>query len=121
MSCPVLQHGEVIPQETRSLISTRCRTVTRAINQEFRNSDSETANSLYVGSYGHGTVIWKWTPSGETFSAKPGDYERVLLNYFVKNINLLLSLNLTAPGSGLSVEASSSLVCLGKVVKYIAE
>lgn len=57
MSYPVLRHGEVIPQETKSTISMRYRTVTRAMNQEFWNSQSETQNSLYVGSYGRGTAI----------------------------------------------------------------
>ncbi|GAB6174533.1 hypothetical protein JCM15765_40110 [Paradesulfitobacterium aromaticivorans] len=57
MSLPVLKHGEIISRETRSTISTRYHTVTRAINREFWNSQSETQNSLYVGSYGRGTAI----------------------------------------------------------------
>jgi predicted nucleotidyltransferase len=57
MSLRVLKHGEIIPRDTRSTISTRYRTVTHAINQEFWNSQSETQNSLYVGSYGRGTAI----------------------------------------------------------------
>lgn len=57
MSLPVSKRGESIPRDTRSTISTRYRTVTRAVNQEFWNSQSETQNSLYVGSYGRGTAI----------------------------------------------------------------
>lgn len=57
MSLPVSKRGEIISGDTRSIISTRYRTVTRAINQEFWNSKSETQNSLYVGSYGRGTAI----------------------------------------------------------------
>lgn len=57
MSFPVLKHGEIISRDTRSTISTRYRTLTRAINHEFWNSQSETQNSLYVGSYGRGTAI----------------------------------------------------------------
>ena len=57
MSFPVVKHGEIIPRDTRSTISTRYRTVTRAINREFWGSQSETQNSLYVGSYGRGTAI----------------------------------------------------------------
>lgn len=57
MSSPVLKHGEVIPLDTRSTISMRYHTVTRAINHEFWNNQSETQNSLYVGSYGRGTAI----------------------------------------------------------------
>ncbi|MEL1134977.1 nucleotidyltransferase domain-containing protein [Desulfitobacterium sp. THU1] len=57
MSLPVLKHGEIISRDTRSTISTRYHKVTRAINREFWNSQSETQNSLYVGSYGRGTAI----------------------------------------------------------------
>ena len=57
MSYRVKQSGEVILQETRSLIAKRYRTVTKAVNREFRESESETANSMYVGSYGRGTAI----------------------------------------------------------------
>ncbi len=57
MSNHVIKSGEIIPQETRKLISGRYRTVTRAINREFYKSDSETMHSLYVGSYGRGTAV----------------------------------------------------------------
>ena len=57
MSSRVLKHGEIIPQETRSKISIRYHTITRAINKEFWNSVSDTAHSFYVGSYGRGTAI----------------------------------------------------------------
>lgn len=57
MSLPVRKHGEIIPQDVRSTISTRYHAVTRAINREFWDSQSETQNSLYVGSYGRGTAI----------------------------------------------------------------
>lgn len=57
MSLPVSKRGEIISRDTRSAISTRYRTVTQTINREFWNSQSETQNSLYVGSYGRGTAI----------------------------------------------------------------
>lgn len=53
----VTKNGERIPLETRSLISKRYRRITRAVNKEFWNSTSETAHSLYVGSYGRSTAI----------------------------------------------------------------
>lgn len=53
----VLKHGEIIPQNIRSLISLRYHTVTKAINNEFWNSTSDTLHSLYVGSYGRNTAI----------------------------------------------------------------
>jgi predicted nucleotidyltransferase len=57
MSYPVKKHGEIISQDTRSLISKRYKTVTKAVNQTFWNSSSEISNSLYVGSYGRGTAV----------------------------------------------------------------
>ncbi len=46
-----------IDKDTRSLISLRYKTITKAINKEFWNSNSETDHSRYVGSYGRGTAI----------------------------------------------------------------
>lgn len=57
MSNRVEKHGEKIVQDTRNLISLRYRTVTKAINNEFWNSISDTSHSLYVGSYGRNTAI----------------------------------------------------------------
>lgn len=57
MGSPVLKRGEIISQDIRDTISKRYRTVTRAINKEFWNSQSDTQHSLYVGSYGRGTAI----------------------------------------------------------------
>lgn len=57
MSYWVIKHGEVILQEIISTITTRYKTVTRAINREFWNLQSDTDHSLLVGSYGRGTAI----------------------------------------------------------------
>lgn len=53
----VKKQSERISLEKRQLISTRYKCVTKAINREFWNSLSDTAHSLYVGSYGRGTAI----------------------------------------------------------------
>ena len=53
----VEHYGERISQEQRDTISLRYKRITKAINSEFWNSDSETAHSRYVGSYGRGTAI----------------------------------------------------------------
>ena len=55
MSSPVTRHS--IAQEKRSTISTRYKRVTKAINSAFWESDSDTAHSFYVGTYGRGTAI----------------------------------------------------------------
>lgn len=57
MSSPVTRDNHPISIETRSLISKRYTRITKAVNSEFWNSDSETAHSRYVGSYGRGTAI----------------------------------------------------------------
>lgn len=57
MSDRVQKYGERIPQDTRNLVSRRYHTVTKAINNEFWNSTSDTLHSLYVGSYGRNTAI----------------------------------------------------------------
>ncbi len=44
--------------EVVSKIQTRYHAITKRINQDFWNSDSEIIHSLYVGSYGRGTSIY---------------------------------------------------------------
>lgn len=43
--------------DNKEQISDRYGEITRALNKEFRDTDSKTANSLQVGSYGRGTAI----------------------------------------------------------------
>lgn len=54
----IIRKGQhIIANETRSLISERYKRITRAVNRAFWNSESDTAHSFYVGSYGRGTAI----------------------------------------------------------------
>ena len=53
----VRKRDEIISIEQRSLVSQRYRRITRAVNSEFWGNTSETAHSLYVGSYGRDTAI----------------------------------------------------------------
>ncbi|MBI1687627.1 nucleotidyltransferase [Methylorubrum rhodesianum] len=46
----------LIPSATVGTISYRYRRITRQLNKDFWNTDSETAHSLYVGSYGRDTA-----------------------------------------------------------------
>ena len=50
MSLKVSKCGEIIPKEMRKTISLRYHTITKAINQEFWDSTSDTLHSFYVGS-----------------------------------------------------------------------
>ncbi|WP_102707269.1 SMODS domain-containing nucleotidyltransferase [Terribacillus saccharophilus] len=45
-------------KETIGKIQSRYKRITKRINLEYRNLDSENSYSLYVGSYGRGTEIW---------------------------------------------------------------
>lgn len=57
MSIKVGRRGELISKADRATISNRYHKITKAINQEFWNSSSDTLHSFYVGSYGRGTAI----------------------------------------------------------------
>ena len=57
MSYPVIKHGEVISRDIISTVKTRYETVTRAMNREFWNLQSDSQNSMLVGSYGRGSAI----------------------------------------------------------------
>lgn len=61
---------------------------------------------------------WKYVGNGES-TAKKGDYEKRLLNYF-NQINILGRMNLSSPGSNQSVETINSTDCLEKVLTKIA-
>lgn len=51
-------NGELqIDSAKRSSFAARTRRITRALNLNLRSTDSETANSFYVGSYGRNTAI----------------------------------------------------------------
>lgn len=45
-----------VDSSKRELVSKRYRRITKAVNSEFWSSSSETAHSMYVGSYGRGTA-----------------------------------------------------------------
>lgn len=53
----VRRYDNVISKETRDIISLRYKRITKTVNREFWNSESETNNSIFVGSYGRNTAI----------------------------------------------------------------
>src|SRR4030095_12227610 len=48
---------DAIRVQNTSTISQRYRAITKRLNTDFRDSTSETSNSIYVGSYGRNTAI----------------------------------------------------------------
>jgi hypothetical protein len=67
----------------------------------------------------HAIGDWQWSPPGSSSSAESGTFEKVLLDYFVKNLSWGIQ-SISAPGSNQSVSLSSSVECLNKVLKCIA-
>lgn len=57
MGMKVTRYDNIISRNTRDIISNRYKRITKAINREFWNIESEIKNSLYVGSYGRNTSI----------------------------------------------------------------
>lgn len=57
MSSVVRRNEHVIDINTRSLISSRYKRITKSINRTFWHVTSEIEHSFYVGSYGRGTAI----------------------------------------------------------------
>jgi len=57
MNLHIKRGNHPIAQDVRSLISKRYKTITKAVNRDFWDSISDTAHSIYVGSYGRGTAI----------------------------------------------------------------
>lgn len=53
----VKKYDNVVSKKIREVISSRYKRITKAINREFWNSESETNNSIFVGSYGRNTAI----------------------------------------------------------------
>jgi len=65
-----------ISTDTRSAISTRCKGITRRLNLDFWNIDSETAFSRYIGSYGRGTAINGFSDVDLIFVLPDSEYTR---------------------------------------------
>lgn len=114
MSSAVEKH--IISQETRNTVSMRYKRITRAINNSFWNSDSEIANSFYVGSFGRGTAIktsdldvLMLLPSEEFghFTSQTGNGQSRLLQS-VKNAILATYPNSSVKGDGQVVVVSFS-------------
>lgn len=64
-------------------ISTRYKNLTRRLNTDFRNTTSETANSLYVGSYGRGSAIDGFSDLDMIYQMPYSEYEKY--NAYAKN------------------------------------
>ncbi len=57
-------------------ISTRYKNITRRLNTDYWSTASDTAHSLYVGSYGRGTAIQGFSDLDMIFQLPYAEYER---------------------------------------------
>ena len=57
-------------------IANRYRTITRRLNKDFWNTESETSHSLYVGSYGRNTDIQGFSDLDMVFELPPALYDQ---------------------------------------------
>lgn len=66
-----------VPQDDRTLISSRYKAITKCLNARFYETASDTDNSCYYGSYGRGTAIRGFSDLDITYSLPidlyPGD------------------------------------------------
>jgi len=66
----------LIPPKTVSSISSRYKRITRQLNKDFWNTDSEIAHSLYVGSYGRDTAVNGVSDLDVAFTLPSGVYHQ---------------------------------------------
>jgi hypothetical protein len=66
----------LIPAATVSSISARYRRITRQLNRDFWNTESETAHSLFVGSYGRDTAATGVSDLDVAFTLPVGVYHQ---------------------------------------------
>lgn len=57
MSNYVIKHNGIIDSETKNKIIYRYKIITKAVNKNFWNEDTDSKNSLIVGSYGRRTAV----------------------------------------------------------------
>jgi tRNA nucleotidyltransferase (CCA-adding enzyme) len=70
------RNNYLIPAATISSISTRYKRITKRLNLDFWTTDSETAHSLYVGSYGRDTAATGVSDLDIYFRLPYAEYEK---------------------------------------------
>ena len=101
-------------RETNGLLNDTCKHI-RFIRDNYYSSYH--LSGIVIDSFVYGAIGgWRWIDGG--LSRYPaGHFEQVLYQAF-SNMNFT-GPRLYAPGSNQTVDASSSMDCLGKVLKYI--
>lgn len=100
-------------RESNGLLFDTCRHM-----REIRDThySSYHLSGIVIDSYAyHHIGDWHWLSAGETSTQPWGTYEKKLLNECP-----LMRFILTAPGSGDSIDTSQDVICLNKVLNYMA-
>jgi hypothetical protein len=102
---------------TRGLLIDTCKHI-RSIRDTFFKSYH--LSGIVIDAFVYDAIgDWHWMSEGETSQYPQGSYEQRLLNHY-NTIQRQITC-LSAPGSVASIDASSSMECLGKVLHKIAD
>lgn len=103
---------------SNGLLFDTCKHMRTLRNECFPN---DTLSGIVIDSFVYLAIgNWRWTNPGEGGSAA-GEYESALLKHYNESTwNGHVAMTLRAPGSGVPVETSKSLECLGKVLHMMA-
>lgn len=102
----------------RSTISDRYERITSALNRKFRDTDSKTANSIQIGSYGRRTGIKGLSDLDMIYILPKGEWERMKKNPYKALSETKEAIEGTYRSSSVSVDR---LVVVVKFESYVIE
>jgi hypothetical protein len=109
--------GNLVISE-RATISDRYQRITAALNRKFRDTDSKTANSLQIGSYGRKTGIKGLSDLDMIYILPKGEWERMKNDQYKALAETKKAIEGTYPSSSISVDR---LVVVVKFSSYVIE
>lgn len=104
--------------EDRATISDRYERITAALNRKFRDTDSKTANSLQIGSYGRRTGIKGLSDLDMIYILPKGEWDRLKNDQYKALDETKKAIESTYPSTSISVDR---LVVVVKFESYVIE
>lgn len=102
----------------RSVISSRYGRITAALNQKFRDTDSKTANSIQIGSYGRRTGIKGLSDLDMIYILPKGQWERLKNDQFKALAETKEAIGTTYSSTSISIDR---LVVVVSFENYVIE
>jgi hypothetical protein len=102
----------------RATISDRYERITSALNRKFRDTDSKTANSLQIGSYGRWTGIKGLSDLDMIYILPKGEWDRLKNDQYKALSETKKAIESTYPATSISVDR---LVVVVKFESYVIE